>query len=67
MIWEGLTQKGIVIGHGLAGALSPFVNLEILHDGRRAEPWINKVTTFCIVVGGQMGFAREHQNGFYET
>ncbi len=34
------------------------------HDGRRAESWMKKVTTCCIVVGGQKGFAREHQNGF---
>ncbi len=25
-----------------AGALSPFVNLGMQHDGRRAEPWMKK-------------------------
>jgi len=25
------------------------------------------LTTFVVVMGGQKGFAREHQNGFYET
>jgi hypothetical protein len=35
--------------------------------GRSAEIWMKKVHYFCVVVGGQKGFAREHQNGFYET
>jgi hypothetical protein len=26
---------------------------------------MKKVTTFCVVVGRQKGFAREHQNGFF--
>jgi hypothetical protein len=48
-------------------ALSPFINLGMQHNGRRAEPWMKKVTTICVIVGGQKGFAREHQHGFYET
>jgi hypothetical protein len=35
------------------------------HDGRRAEPWMKKVTVFCVAVGGRKGFAREHQNWFF--
>jgi hypothetical protein len=35
--------------------------------GRSAEIWMKKVYYFCVVVGRQKGFAREHQNGFYET
>ena len=45
-------------------ALSPFVNLGMQYNRRRAEPWMKKVTTFCVVVGRQKGFAREHQHGF---
>ena len=48
-------------------ALSPFPNLEMQHDERSAEVWMKKVNYFCVIVGGQKGFAREHQNGFYET
>jgi hypothetical protein len=33
-------------------AFSPFVNLGMQNNGRRAEPWMKKVTTFCINVGG---------------
>ena len=33
----------------------------------KSEIWMKKVYYFCVVVGGQKGFAREHQNGFYET
>jgi hypothetical protein len=51
----------------LGGALSPFVNLGMQHDGRRAGLWMKKVTTFCVLGGRQKGFAREHQHGFYET
>ena len=51
----------------LLGALSPFGNLGKQHNGRRAEPWMKKITMFCVVVGMQKGFAREHQNGFDET
>jgi hypothetical protein len=28
---------------------------------------MKKVYYFDVVVGGRKGFAREHQNGFYET
>ena len=49
-------------------ALRPFINLETQHNGRSAQQiWIKKVNYFCVLVGGQKGFAREHQNGFYET
>jgi hypothetical protein len=56
--------SGLVGQAGPINALSPFVNLGMQHDGRRAEHWMKKVTTFCIVVGRREGFAREHQNGF---
>jgi hypothetical protein len=48
-------------------ALSPLINLETQHDGRSAPIWMKKVYYFYVVVKGQKGFAREHQNGFYET
>ncbi len=56
------------LDHGVGGALSPFVNLGMQHDGRSAETWMKKVTAFCVVVGGQKGFARSTKNElFYET
>jgi hypothetical protein len=54
-------------GEDEGSALSPFVNLGMQHNRRSAEPWMKKITTFCVVVGRQKGFAREHQHGFYET
>ena len=50
---------------GKRPASSPFVNLGMQHNGMRAEPWMKKVTTCCIVMGRRKGFAREHQNGYY--
>ena len=50
------------------GAVSPLINLETQHDGRSAQVWMKRVfLLFVVVMGGQKGFAREHQNGFYET
>jgi len=44
------------------------INLGTQHDGRSARTWMKRVlTTFFVVMGGRKGFAREHQNGFYET
>ncbi len=60
-----LIAQGVHLTLSKGTALSPFVNLGMQHDGRRAEPWMKKVTTFCIIVGGRKGFAREHQNGLY--
>jgi hypothetical protein len=37
----------ITVNASSAYALSPFVNLGMQHDGRRAEPWMKKVTTFA--------------------
>jgi hypothetical protein len=48
-------------------ALSPLINLETQYDGRSAWIWMKKVYYFYVVVEGQKGFAREYQNGFYET
>ena len=40
-------------------------------DAARREECSNRMkrvlTTFVVVMGGRKGFAREHQNGFYET
>ncbi len=48
-------------------ALSPLINLETQHDGRSAWIRMKKAYYFNVVVEEQKGFAREHQNGFYET
>ncbi len=46
-------------------AVSPLINLETQHDGRSAQVWMKRVLlVFVVVMGGQKGFAREHQNGF---
>ena len=34
----------------LVTALSPFANLGMQHNGRRAEPWMKKVYYFCVIV-----------------
>jgi len=48
--------------------IGPLINLGTQHDGRSARTWMKRVlTTFVVVMGGRKGFAREHQNGFYET
>jgi len=48
--------------------IGPLINLGTQHDGRSALTWMKRVlTTFVIVMEGRKGFAREHQNGFYET
>ena len=45
--------------------IGPLINLGTQHDGRSARTWMKRVlTTFCVVVGGRKGFAREHQNEF---
>jgi len=49
-------------------AVSPLINLEMQHNGRSAQVWMKRVfLLFVVVMGGRKGFAREHQNGFYET
>jgi len=48
--------------------IGPLINLGTQHDGRSARTWMKRVlTTFVVVMGGRKRFAREHQNGFYET
>ena len=43
--------RGGMLSNCPVTALSPFVNLGMQHDGRRAEPWMKKITTFCVIVG----------------
>ncbi len=40
--------------------LGSFVNLEMQHDGKECWFWMKKNNYFCVVLGGQKGFAREH-------
>jgi hypothetical protein len=71
MVLEGISRivdiNGSVAVKDNETALSPFVNLGTQHNGRSARTWMKKVNYFYVVVGGQKGFAREHQNGFYVT
>jgi hypothetical protein len=43
------------------------INLETQSDGKECSDLDEKVYYFDVVVEGGKGFAREHQNGFYET
>jgi len=68
MAMETKTVKVTVGGVGNGSDIGPLINLGMQHDRRSARTWMKRVlTTFVVVVGGRKGFAREHQNGFYET